>query len=128
MRHIEKLSEETVNTFLRDHVAPGASLIVPDSEPYLAIDKSRYLTVVRNRDCSTFHIEEILQCFALWLSRIHRGGVMQKHLQLYLDEFCFRANAAMLPNAEAVFHLLLTSVLQEKPRSYKILTSSMAKE
>jgi len=55
------------------------------------------------------------------------GGVAAKHLQLYLDEFCFHSNAEMLPDREAIFNLLLSVVLNKKSLSYKIITSQSAK-
>ena len=54
---------------------------------------------------------------------MHRGGVTVKHLQRYLDEFCFRNNATLLPDHQAVFHSLLTGVFSEPLEHHRDATA-----
>jgi hypothetical protein len=70
------------------------------------------------------HAEQLIKGFEIWLNKVHHGGVTLKHLQLYLDEFCFRNNSAMLPNQNAIFNLLLQGVLANKPKPYRELVST----
>lgn len=123
MESIGDLSRETVNDFLTKHVATGSSLVVPDSARYHVKDQDAYLTVTDSKSATAARIKQIIESFEIWLNKIHRGGVVAKHLQLYLDEFCFRSNVAMLSDKEAIFHLLLSAVLSQKSRSYKNLTA-----
>ena len=128
MQPFNDLSNDTVTHFLAKHVATGSSLVVPENIAYQGIDRNSYITVTGSESATTFRIEQIITSFELWLHKIHRGGVANKHLQLYLDEFCFRSNSAMLSDSEAVFNLLLSGVLAQKSRSYKNLTSTSATE
>ncbi len=128
MQPFNELSNDTVTSFLAKHVAAGSSLVVPKNISYQGIDRNSYVTVTGSESATTFRIEQIIKSFELWLQKIHRGGVANKHLQLYLDEFCFRSNSAMLPDNEAVFNLLLSGVLAKKSLSYKNLTSPSATE
>lgn len=123
MQAISVLTDETVSAFLKNNVSAGTSLVVPNKSVYEGVDRNTYVAVPASDNSMTHRIEQIVQSFELWLNKIHRGGVVKKHLQLYLDEFCFRSNAAMLPDTTAVFHLLLSGVLSQKSVSYKNLTS-----
>ena len=51
--------------------------------------------------------------FEACLHSVHRGGVTVKHLQLYLNEFCFRNNAGLLADHPTVFRTLLTGIFHE---------------
>ncbi len=120
MQTIDTLNKESIKNFLTNHIIPGSSLITPDLEEYQEIDRKRYITVTS----STMHrTRGILKNFEVWLNKIHRGGVVAKHLQLYLDEFCFRKNVKILPDTAAVFNLLLSGVVSKKSLSYKRITS-----
>ncbi len=128
MESIGELSKNTVTSFLNKHVATGSSLVVPDSTGYQGIDQDAYFTIADSKSATTVRIQQIIQSFEIWLNKIHRGGVVAKHLQLYLDEFCFRSNVAMLSDNEAIFNLLLSGVLAQKSRSYKNLTAHITTE
>jgi len=124
MASIESLDTNTVNNFLYDYVEKGSSLIIPKDECYKDIDRNDFISVSSPTMDRT---RQIIESFELWIHTIHRGGIAAKHLQLYLDEFCFHYNAAMLPNQEAVFDLLLSGVLSKKSLSYKSITSQSTK-
>jgi len=124
MQTIDALNRESVENFSTDHILPGSSLILPDLEAYQKIDSKSFITITSQ---STFRTRDILKSFEIWLNKIHRGGVIAKHLQLYLDEFCFRNNAEMLPDNGAVFDLLLSGVIKKKSLSYKSITSKPVK-
>jgi len=125
MKSIGTLNHESVDNFLNDNILPGSSLLIPDSEPFITSELESFISV---RSATVDRSRQIIKSFEIWLNKIHRGGVVAKHLQLYLDEFCFRSNAAMLPDSEAIFNLLLTGVIGNKPLSYKSLTSEPDKE
>lgn len=107
--------------FFNRAIERGASLILPADGLFRALPNKDFITV--NADAVERCIQ-IINSFELWLAKIHRGGVAHKHLQHYLDEFCFRSNAAMLTSDQAIFDLLLTGVIRNKSMSYKRLTST----
>ncbi len=125
MRTIDNLSKDSVNTFLENTVVSGSSLIVPNHSAYKDRDRKNFITVTSS---TIYRTRDILKSFEIWLNKVHRGGVAPKHLQLYLDEFCFRSNAAMLPDRKAVFELLLSGVLSKKSLSYKSIIAKSHKE
>jgi len=123
MTAIDSLTLETITTFLRTAVEPGSSLLAPDLPVYQKLD--RYDLCLT--DASTHHLHrtgELIKAVEIWLNKVHRGGVTVKHLQLYLDEFCFRNNSGLLADQEAVFNLLLQGVLANKPKPYRELVSN----
>lgn len=54
-----------------------------------------------------------------YLHSVHRGGVTVRHLQLYLDEFCFRNNTLLLPDQVAAFKALLGGVFNGSIELYR---------
>jgi len=125
MATISSFNSETVNSFLEQHVAPGASLITPEDTQYKLITGNNFVTIT---DPAIYRTKQIIKSFEIWINKIHRGGVAAKHLQLYLDEFCFRRNAEMLPDREAIFNLLLSGVISKKSLSYKSIISQSTTE
>ena len=124
MASIASLNKEAVGDFLNDYVEKGSSIIVPEDTCYKNIDRNDFISVASS---TIYKTREIIESFELWINKIHRGGVAAKHLQLYLDEFCFHSNAEILPDRVAIFNLLLSGVLSKKSLSYKIITSQSAK-
>lgn len=120
MRTITEVLPELIQNFLNTHIMHGSSLILPDLEAFASVSKTNFITM---NSAVVDRSQQVIRSFEIWLNKIHRGGVVAKHLQLYLDEFCFRSNAAMLHDAEAVFELLLKGVIRNKSMSYKRLTS-----
>lgn len=125
MESIESLNQETVKSFIDKKISTGSSLIIPEGKSYQGIDKKNFVTVSSS---TMYRTRQIIKSFEIWINKIHRGGVVSKHLQLYLDEFCFRSNAEMLPNREAIFDLLLSGVISKKSLSYKSITAHSTKE
>lgn len=125
MASIQSLKKKTLNSFLNHQVSPGSSLIVPEEESYHLINKKIFITVT---DPAIYKTRQIIKSFEIWINKIHRGGVAAKHLQLYLDEFCFRRNAEMLPDRKAIFDLLLSGVISKKSLSYKSIISQSTTE
>jgi transposase-like protein len=123
MATINKLEPSAISTFLQTAVTPGSTVFAPGLPAYREFDRQGYLYVVDSPTHNPHRAEQLIKGFEIWLNKVHRGGVALKHLQLYLNEFCFRSNSAMLPNLEAIFNLLLQGVLANKPKPYRELVS-----
>lgn len=123
MAVIDHLLPESINGFLRTAVAAGSTILAPGLPVYRKLDREyRYPS---NPPADNLHrVEQLIKGVEIWLNKVHRGGVTLKHLQHYVDEFCFRNNSAMLPNHEAIFNLLLEGVLAIKPKPYRELVST----
>ncbi len=113
MRHILQLDAATLVSFLHEAVENNSSLLTanPVVAPLMAGCSSYYVAPVQASHPS--RTEELNRSFEACLHTVHRGGVTVKHLQSYLDEFCFRNNASLLPDHQAVFRSLLTGVFSE---------------
>ncbi len=120
MKTITEIIPELIQNFLNTHILQGSSLILPELDAFNTVSRNNFITI---NSAIVDRSEQVIKSFEIWLNKIHRGGVVAKHLQLYLDEFCFRSNAAMLHDTEAVFELLLNGVIHNKSMSYKSLTS-----
>jgi hypothetical protein len=124
MATIDRVEPTAINAFLRTVVAPGSSIFAPGLSINKKLEQEGYLYVNASSLDNTHRAEQLIKGVEIWLNKVHRGGVTLKHLQPYLDEFCFRNNSAMLPDPEAVFNLLLQGVLANKPKPYRELVST----
>jgi len=124
MATINTLEPATINEFLRTAVTPGSSIFAPGLPAYRELEREGYLYVIDSPTDNPHRAEQLIKGVEIWLNKVHRGGVTPKHLQPYLDEFCFRNNSAMLPNQKAIFNLLLQGVLANKPKPYRELVST----
>ncbi len=124
MQSIRELTPQTVTEFLGLHIKTSSSIIVPQLSGFETIEQLGHTCVIHSSKLEPSHADNVIQRFENWLNNVHRGGVAIKHLQLYIDEFCFRANSSMLADKKAVFNLLLLGVLAVKPKSYRELVGS----
>ena len=125
MQTIPEITPKSIQDFLTVYILQGSSLILPELDAFRSVSSNNFITM---NSATVDRSQQIIKSFEIWLNKIHRGGVVAKHLQLYLNEFCFHSNAAMLPDAEAVFDLLLKGAIHNKSMSYKKLTSKTGKE
>ena len=118
---VDQLTAASVSSFLRKAVQPGSSIVGPGLQPYLEADTFGSVYVIDSGSERPTRIQDIISSFEIWLNKVHRGGVAVKHLQHYLDEFCFRNNSAILPDREAVFNSLLAGCMDGKSKPYREL-------
>ena len=123
MRHIERLNTETLVLFLKDSVQPNSTLLTADKRILEQLPEGGSYNLAPAQPSPSpaqpSRTQELGRSFETCLHTVHRGGVKVKHLQLYLDEFCFRNNASMLSDQQAVFEALLHGVLAESINDYR---------
>lgn len=119
MRHIAAVEEENLFRFLREAVRETSTLLSGDHQILPLLRGAGAYTVVPCRREPSPRIQGLSRRLETCLHGVHRGGVTCRHLQLYLDEFCFRNNAALLPDHEAVFTALLGGVLGGSIERYR---------
>jgi hypothetical protein len=122
MQHIPRLDQEQLVLFLQETVHPTSTLLSEDAQVVGLLDQAVPYAIAPAHPELAVHpsrTHELARGFETCLHTVHRGGVTIKHLQLYLDEFCFRNNASLLPDHWAVFRALLDGVLGESIRQYR---------
>lgn len=118
MRHIQHLKEKDLLAFLEETVAGRSCLLIDDERlRRLLADPTVWFVSPLQADVAP-RTGTICRSFQACLHDVHRGGVMVKHLQLYLDEFCFRNNAGLLADHPTVFRTLLAGIFQESGQPY----------
>jgi hypothetical protein len=130
MRHIQRLNRDTLVLFLQETVQPQSTLLVGDPQLLELLAQVGGYNVAPTSPAPSAsqptRAQELNRSFETCLHTVHRGGVTVKHLQLYLDEFCFRNNASLLPDHRAVFMALLKGVLAESINDYRRVVQSGA--
>lgn len=131
MAIIDTLEPASIISFLHSSVIPGSTLfpsgisLSPGLGEQAGYFTRNSLSLTQGTE-NTGRAEQLIKGVEIWLNKVHRGGVALKHLQLYLDEFCFRTNSVMLPGPQAIFNLLLQGVLAHKTKPYRELVSRQA--
>ncbi len=121
MHAMDEFSVEELSGFMAKAVKSGSTIIGPGLKEYLDADKYGSMYVIDNSYVNPARINEIISSFEIWLNKVHRGGVAVKHVQQYLDEFCFRNNSVILPDQEAVFSALLRGCMAGRSKPYRVL-------
>jgi len=111
LRHAENLSRRVLLSFVRDVVLEGSAVATDGKESYRSLDDHGYLHRVESTALGMpqKHILEHLHLafsnLKAWMDGTFHGRVEAKHLQGYLNEFCFRFNRR--DNLYAAFQTVL---------------------
>ena len=119
---VKKLDTDTVNKFVRENIEPGSKIQTDDLNIYdslanLGIDHEKYPIVSGKKPLPWVHTI-ISNAKAFCLGTYHRYG--RKHLQAYLDEFCYRFNRRFWE--DQLFERLLAACINCEATTYGELT------
>ena len=94
MEVVKKLNQDTVSKFVKENIEPGSKIQTDDLNIYnaladLGVEHEQYPLVSGEKPLPWVHII-ISNAKTFCLGTYHRFG--RKHLQAYLDEFCYRFN------------------------------------
>lgn len=122
MKVVKKLDTDTVNEFVAENVEPNSkiqtdNLDIYDSLANLGMDHEKYPIASGEKPLPWVHII-ISNAKAFCLGTYHRFG--RKHLQAYLDEFCYRFNRRFWE--DQLFERLLTACINCEATTYRELT------
>ena len=116
MKHIEKSTTEEFRLFFNKHISKDASIRTDNWKSYAALkDEYPKLDQIESDNGSNFrelHIQ--IMNFKGWLRGIHHH-CSKKHMQGYLDEYCFRFNRRNFLNT--IFHKLVERFVFEPTNS-----------
>lgn len=122
MRVVKNLDTHTVNKFVKENIERGSKiqtddLAIYDSLVTLGMDHEEYPIVSGEKPLPWVHTI-ISNAKTFCLGTYHRFG--QKHLQAYLDEFCYRLNRRFWENQ--LFDRLLSACIDCETITYGRLT------
>jgi len=118
LRAIPDGSADTLDAFVREHIAPGTVVMTDDHKGYMNLAKTGY----DHRPEVGAELPLVHREFAnlkTWLRGTHHDRVERKHLQAYLNEFGFRHNRRFWPFS--AFERVLTIGIGVEPFTYREL-------
>jgi len=122
MEVVKKLNQDTVSKFVRENIEPGSKIQTDDLNIYnalanLGVKHEQYPLVSGEKLLPWVHII-ISNAKTFCLGTYHRFG--RKHLQAYLDEFCYRFNRRFWE--DQLFDRLLAACTNCESTTYAELT------
>ncbi len=119
MQVIPVLEERTLASFLTSAVWKNSTLLVSSDRLQSLFAAAALPFVVPAEPDRASRIRMLHRSVENYLHSVHRGGVTLRHLQLYLDEFCFRNNALCLPDQVSAFKALLHGIFDSSIEKYR---------
>ena len=130
-RCVASIDRETVESFVRDYVALGATVIIDGLSVYdklgaTGFDHRPHVTSTGGEAAQKQldHVHLVISLLKRWLGATHQGAVTPSHLQAYLDEFAFRFNRRLSRHRGKLFHRLMQPAITARPPTVKALYKS----
>ncbi len=122
MEVVKKLNQDTVSKFVKENIEPGSKIQTDDLNIYnaladLGVEHEQYPLVSGEKPLPWVHII-ISNAKTFCLGTYPRFG--RKHLQAYLDEFCYRFNRRFWE--DQLFDCLLIACTNRESTTYAELT------
>lgn len=136
MQIIPDATAKTLERFVTENVAPGATVVTDDWSGYLglpgrgyALDRRSQRAVKARREDIDSLLREVHRIASLakrWLPGTHQGAVKSEHLDGYLNEFSFRINRRTSASRGLVFYHVLELAIGHAPVRYCDLIANPA--
>ena len=130
-RCVASIDRETVESFVRDHVEPGATVVTDGLSVYDKLDDAGFnhrphvvTTCGEAARKQLDHVHLVISLLKRWLGGTHQGAVTPSHLQAYLDEFSFRFNRRLSRHRGKLFYRLMQQAVTVRPPAVKALYAS----
>lgn len=122
LKRVEDVSEESLLPFVRDAVEDGSIVQTDGWSGYNGLEKFGYMHKVTNIKRSGVQAHELLprvhrvaSLLKRWLLGTHQGGVQNRHLEYYLDEFTFRFNRRTSRSRGLLFYRVIQQAVSIPP-------------
>lgn len=126
LKRIDDASAESLETFIRDSVDQGSTIITDGWNGYNGTRDAGYKhktinLTKRNRPASALlpRVHRVASLLKRWLIGTHQGAVSFDHLDYYLDEFTFRFNRRTSKSRGKLFYRLLQQAGQTGHVEYR---------
>ena len=130
---IPDTSKNSLKSFVAENIEPGSTVRTDGLSAYRAITKAGVhhepTTIKRSGKTASQlfpRVHLVLSLLKRWLLGTFHGGVTKKHLQAYLDEYCFRFNRRTCKVATGIFERLAAAIMVAPPRSYDAIVARRA--
>lgn len=121
-------SAESLLAFVKDSITPGSLVITDGWRGYNGLTDLGYQHEIRNikRSGVPAHkllprVHRVASLLKRWLLGTLQGGVQQRHLEYYLDEFTFRFNRRSSRSRGLLFYRLMQQATTITPTFYRNL-------
>lgn len=128
LRQVRAAGARELESFVRDSVAPGATVRTDDWAGYRSLAAKGYLhqpTPMRARpvdgEAVLPRVHLVFSLLKRWLMSTHQGAVRHSHLDYYLDEFTFRFNRRTSASRGKLFYRLIEQAVAIEPHPYRML-------
>ena len=121
MHVVSDASKESLQTFVKENIEKGNTVVTDGWVSYASIDQSGYAHIVPSKYAAADennlmpHVHMIVSLLKRWLLGTHQGAVQEMHLQAYLDEYVFRFNRRKSASRGLLFYRLLESAMHATP-------------
>jgi len=111
LRHIRGRTAIELQGFVLDTIAKGSHVVTDGLKEYDDLDQAGYLREIESvsfgddPDAVLPHLHTVFSNLKAYLKGTYHGGVSGKHMQAYLNEYCYRFNRRR--NQQAAFQSLL---------------------
>ncbi len=119
LRHIPNVQTDTLERFVTDVIAPGATVHTDGWTGYRRLNRLGYDHVVTNQSKSDdpAHtlmpgVHRVASLLKRWLIGTFQGAVSREHLDYYLDEYTFRFNRHTSGSRGLLFHRLIEQAVR----------------
>lgn len=118
---IKDFSSTELSKIFTRHISKGAQVTTDEWTGYLPIMKDWNITQQKSKPAQNFTLmHRFIQQLKAWLRGIHHH-VSEKHLQGYLDEFCYRFNRHCF--RDSIFDGFIQRTMKHKPISNNLSVS-----
>ena len=130
LRRIKDVSAESLLPFIRETIAPGATIHTDGWKGYAGLADAGYphRVTVLSAGLEPAHevmprVHKVAALLKRWLLGTHHGGMQHQHLDYYLDEFTFRFNRRRSQARGLLFHRLAQQAVAIGPAPYHDIIS-----
>lgn len=126
LQRINNCSSESIIPFVHSSIIPGSVVVTDGWRGYSPLIKEGYKHDVLNikESGKPAHkllprVHKVASLLKRWLLGTLQGGIHQKHLDYYLDEFTFRFNRRNSRSRGMLFYRLVQQAVSVEPVTYR---------
>jgi len=125
MKAVEQVDTATVVQFAKAVITPGSTVRTDGLSVYPALEKHGFMhdpRVIKDHRAHTIlpHVHTFISNLRAFVMGTYHG-LGEKHLQQYLDEFCYRFNRRR--NHDELFDRLLRACIEKEEMPFSVLTA-----